>query len=137
MLPKRAHISILLLSVLILGSILAPFSHYVYMELSDAHQPGSEHGMGMHGSLHPMMEHQHEQAGDHDVTLHTPAAPHPEMCDYAALFATFASVAYVVTTVPLLERAENQLVVTDEVILSSFTALFRSRAPPSQPQSFV
>ncbi len=69
---RHTRIAVFLLATLVLGGVVAPTSHFVYMALSDAYVP-------MHHAAHG-------SADDEAAGLHPASAPHA-FCTYAALFA--------------------------------------------------
>ncbi len=83
------HKAWILLLTFVVGGVVAPLSHYLYMEVAvamtavpgeDAHAGHHGHGATAHGAL-PI---------DGSETWRGAVDPH-EFCDYADLFATFAA----------------------------------------------
>lgn len=72
---RHRHIAVFLLATLVLGGVVAPTSHFVYMAASDAYVP-------MHHGTHAA------PASDVPTApgIHAAPAPHT-FCTYAALFA--------------------------------------------------
>ncbi len=138
---RRSQIALLVLLTFVVGSIVAPASHYAFMLFSDAYgvgghlQHSTEHAS--HGSAHD---------GAHGSAHHssTPIASPHEMpvqardagvdhfyCEYAALFATFAATGpltvFVADVTPV---SSTVIALADLAPAISIPAAFQQRGPP-------
>ncbi len=89
---KRSYRAAILLLTLVVGSVVAPFSHYAYMALSDAFSVVSAHGHHAHHG-DAMAKDAGGVVASHGGALARDAAAGPVFCEYADLFATFAAAA--------------------------------------------
>ncbi len=142
---KRNQIASILLLIFVSGSQLAPFSHYLFMAISDAYPPFQQseaHRMGDEGvSRHHMAEgdfhagHAVSQAKEVDDLVQGPHLfpVHEHVyCEYADLFATFAATGPDIVSESPVEFAEAITFEHEEVYVNTISAHTQSRAPPVQ-----
>ena len=114
----------------IMGSLVAPFSHYMFMLVSDAYQIGAHHGhehvVDHHGEHHAGVHH----TVDEQVQLKSEPQDHIH-CDYWGLFATFTA-----TTTPAVQLGlPSELVAivaewVEETPVAAVAPAYRLRGPP-------
>ncbi len=83
---KFRHSAYALVLMFTMGTVVAPFSHYMFMMVSDAYHVGSHHdtehmGHGEHHGTHTIA---------HDVKYSGESVEHLS-CDYWSLFATYSA----------------------------------------------
>ena len=124
---KRGNIAKLLLLTFVVGSQLAPLSHYLFMAGSDWYAvftENPEHAAHM----------RHASATvDTSNGLHANlSAPDDHViCEYADLFATFAATSIEGDASPQHDAFEAAVQEIDEPIVSFKSAKTQSRAPPA------
>ena len=114
----------------VMGSLVAPFSHYMFMLVSDAYQIG-----GHQGHEHVVDNHSEHHVGVHhavDERVHLNSEPQDHIhCDYWGLFATFAA-----TTTPVVQLGlPSELVAivaewAEEAPIATVAPAYRLRGPP-------
>ncbi|MEM8487784.1 MAG: hypothetical protein AAF564_19690 [Bacteroidota bacterium] len=131
---RRSQIALLVLLTFVVGSIVAPASHYAYMLFSDVYGVGghlqhtAHHDVPHHGASH----HGAAVDGTHDMPVRARDAGSDHFyCEYADLFATFAA------TGPLAASVVDATPHSEPVIISaernpdaSLPAAFQQRGPP-------
>ncbi|RMF51436.1 MAG: hypothetical protein D6746_17615 [Bacteroidetes bacterium] len=120
----RRHIATLLLLTFVVGGVLAPASHHLYMAAGEAYGPWRQ----AHTTHHT-----HHEASSETAPAVAPEHPSHAPCEYAALFATlllaphapviFQAPASVGATLPLLS-ASRYLVIREALPISE-------RGPPA------
>lgn len=139
---KRDIVALCLLLTFVVGSQLAPLSHYVFMAVSDAYAPHEEtagheletnhaSSSSHHGSSHDLED--AEAVTEPRLPIEGPAfsSVHDHLlCDYADLFATFAA-----TDIEVTERILDLTFLSisfeiNEIIVADAQTLHHSRAPP-------
>ena len=111
----------LLLLTFVVGSQLAPLSHFLFMVVSDYYADLGQQ------SAHAA--HIHHAPTKHGVNL-TEHNSHFE-CDYFDLFATFAATSVKAATTTYVHTFEAVFAEKDEVIVRIKFASTQSRAPPA------
>ncbi len=141
---KRNQIASFLLLTFVLGSQLAPFSHYLFMAVSDAYPPfqQSETHPGNEEAGRHVMPEGHQHTGHHATQIKNTTDPtqgaqlsavHDHAyCEYADLFATFAATGPDVVSETPVAFAEVVFSGQEEVFVSVNSAHTHSRAPPVQ-----
>lgn len=126
---RRYKANILLL-MFVMGSLVAPFSHYMFMLVSDAYQIGAHHAHEL--TVDPLGEH---HVGVHHTdhkNVHLKSEPRGHIhCDYWGLFATFTA-----TTTPVVQLGlPSELVAivaewAEEAPIATVAPAYRLRGPP-------
>ncbi len=134
---RRSQIALLVLLTFVVGSIVAPASHYAFMLFSDAYgvgghlQHSTEHAS--HDSAHGSAHHSSTQrASPHEMPVQARDAGVDHFyCEYAALFATFAATGpltvFVADVTPV---SSTVIALADLAPAMSIPAAFQQRGPP-------
>ncbi len=131
MISQAKQSAYILLVTFVVGSLFAPASHYAFMMLHDAYDLDGHHVMvsGHHGEMDQATQGKHisraQGAWMYD------AGPSHFICEYAALFATFAATE--VTTVASLAAPRLQRILAESPTQAPFVHTlvpFSQRGPP-------
>lgn len=131
---RRSQIALFVLLTFVVGSIVAPASHYAYMLFSDVYGVG---GHLQHTAHHPSSHHDashHDEVADstHAMPVRARDAGSDHFyCEYAELFATFAATGTLAASV-LNATPHSELVITSAERNPdvSLLAAFQQRGPP-------
>ncbi len=116
---NRRHISVLLASALVLGTVVSPLVHYTWMATTDwfAHAPDM-----------------HDAHGTNDAVPLEASSTTPKhiTCDYDSIFATAQATAAPATDVPVPLADDNVLgAATDTLPASTYYSSDQPRGPPA------